>query len=144
MNPIVEQLDTAALAHDGLPTKALVVINEREGAFHGVGQLVVDFRIREALPITVFSPQGDVVPSRLVDEILGPPEEADGKRRWQFTLEFFCDAPPRSAIAYGAVFTDSVGSHASGRQWASRHLGGVLAATETECRAGALPNPCAL
>lgn len=144
MNPIIEQLNTSALAQAGQPTKALVVINEREGAFYGVGQLVVDFRIRETLPVTVFDPQGNVVASRLVDESLGAPDEADGKRRWQFTLEFFCDAPPRSAIAYGAVFTDSIGSHASERQWKSRHLGGVLVATETECREGPLPNPFTL
>jgi hypothetical protein len=144
MNPILEQLDTAGLAQGGQPTKALVIVNESQGAFHGIGRLVADFRIPDALPVTVFDPQGNVVPSRLVEETLGPRDATDGKRRWKFVLEFFCDAPPRSAIGYGAIFADTIGTHASGRQWESRRLGGVLEATETECRTGSLSNPCAL
>jgi len=144
VNSIIEQLDTSALAQADEATKALVVVNESEASFHGVATLTVDFRIAEALPVTVFDREDNIVASRLIDETLGPLDETDNRRRWRFTLEFFCDAPPRSAIAYGAAFADTNGSYASGRQWESRHLGGVLPATETECRVGPLPNPCAL
>lgn len=141
---IETQIDTSGLAQNGQPTKALVVANESESAFHGIARLVADFRIADALPITVFDKDGNVVASRLVEETLGPGDEADGKRRWRFILEFFCDVPPRSAIAYGAIFADTIGSHASGRLWESRKLGGIRTAMETECRAGSLPNPAPL
>ncbi len=142
-----ELLDTSGLDQSarGLPTKALILVNEGEIVWRGVGALHADFFIADALPVAVFDPAGNVVPSRLVQETLGPRDEArGGKRRWRFVLEFFVDIPAHSAIAYGAVFGDLPGSHASARAWELRRLGGIKDATEAECRAGSLPNPAPL
>ncbi len=142
-----ELLDTSGLdqSERGLPTKALVLVNEGEIVWHGVGALHADFFIADALPVAVFDPEGNVVPSRLVQETLGPRDEVQGgKRRWRFVLEFFAEAPPRSMIACGAVFSDLPGSHASAHAWELRRLGGIKDATEAECRAGSLPNPAPL
>jgi hypothetical protein len=143
---MIELLDTSGLDQSarGLPTKALVLVNESESGWRGVGALSADFYILDALPVTVFDPTGNVVPSRLVEETLGPREGEKGKRRWRFVLEFFAEIPPRSMIAYGAVFNDVPGSHTSAQAWEVRRLSGVKAATERECQPGELPNPAPL
>jgi hypothetical protein len=143
---MTEKIDTSGLDQGarGLPTKALVLVNESESAWRGVGALTADFFIADALPVMVFDRGGNVVPSRLVQETLGPREGEKGKRRWRFVLEFFAEIPPRSAIAYGAVFSDLSGSHTSARAWEIRRLGGTKAATELECHPGVLPNPAPL
>jgi hypothetical protein len=142
---IAARLDTSALARPGTPTKALVVANFAESRFSGVAVLPVDYSTRTPqLSIRLYTPDGQPVPCRVARESLGEPDE-DGRRRWRFDLEFFCDLPPRTAMAYAAVFADGVLEEASEEAWAARlAFGEPLRATETECHAGDLPNPLSL
>ena len=135
---IIENIDTSALARGDSPAKALVIVNASGEAFVGIGVLAANFPTRSpGMPVCVYAPSGRVMPSRIIDERIGPGDEL-GRRRWSFTLEFLCTAPPRSAIAYGAVFAAESSFSAIADNW----FGERLAAFETECRVGPLSNPC--
>ena len=139
LSEIAARLDTAPLARDGQPTKALVVANFAEEAFFGIAVLRADFVTRSpGLPVRVFAPDGRPVPCRLANESVGPPDES-GRKRWRFDLEFLCDLPARTAQAYAAVFAGG-----GSAPWPDEARDRFLVAVETECRSGDLPNPCSL
>ena len=141
---IAARMDTAALARDGQPAKALVVANFGDAPFSGIAVLHADFVTRSpGLPVRVFALDGRQVPCRIARQAVGPPDE-EGRRRWRFDLEFFCDLPPRTAQACGAVFASGDSPTESAEDWDARLSGGRLVAVETECRGGNLPNPCSL
>ena len=142
---IAIRLDTAPLARLGSPTKALVVANFGERDFSGVAILPVDYSTRSPrLSIHLYTPEGQLVPSRVARESLEEPD-ADGRRRWRFDLEFFCDLPARTALAYAATFSDKEPAQEPLEVWSARlDRHEPLRAVETECRIGDLPNPCPL
>lgn len=107
----------------------LVVSNPHDELFSGVAVLHADYRTRTISPVIVAAPDGRTVPSRIVNETLGEPE-ADGKRRWAFDLEFFCDCSPLATVAYAARFGDDPLSLASEGFWLARHRGGSCGAVE--------------
>lgn len=87
-------------------TRVLRVANESEQPFVGIAALSVDFRTRATPPVAVLAPDGAPVPSRLLNETLGP-AAADGKRRWQFTLEFPASVPAHAVAEYVAAWGES-------------------------------------
>lgn len=121
------------LNHQGVPsgTRWLWVVNADDQPFSGVAVLSADFRTRAIAPVIVSDPQGSPVPSRRTNEVVGELED-DGKRRWAFDLEFFCDCPARGEVSYPATFGASAASEVSETAWLLRQQGGVLAAMELE------------
>ncbi|WP_394795643.1 hypothetical protein [Armatimonas sp.] len=112
----------------------LVVINPRDEPFSGVAVLHADYRTRTIAPVIVADPEGKTVLSRLVNETLGEPDiDGEGKRRWAFDLEFFCDCGPNSTVVYSARFGSDNASLASDDSWENRHATSVpLSASESE------------
>ncbi len=111
----------------------LVVTNPHGEPFYGIGVLHADYRTRQIAPVIVADPDGKTVPSRIVNETLGE-LETDGKRRWAFDLEFFCDCDSKATVAYSARFADEPLSQESVLKWIERQTGGKLSAIESECR----------
>ncbi|WP_395143357.1 hypothetical protein [Armatimonas sp.] len=110
----------------------LVVTNPHDEPFYGIAVLHADYRTRTIAPVIVADPEGKTVPSRLVNETLGEPD-TDGKRRWAFDLEFFCNCLPRSSIVYSARFGCDNTSLASEDIWENRFVTAVpLSASESE------------
>jgi hypothetical protein len=109
----------------------LVVRNPLREPFYGIGVLRADYRTRQIAPVIVSDPEGETVPSRIVNETLGK-VEADGKRRWAFELEFFCKCAPLETVAYAARFGDDPTSQATEQHWRERSKEGMLPATEQE------------
>lgn len=107
----------------------LVVHNTSDTAFRGVAVLHADYRTRHIAPVIVTDPDRTVVPSRIVNEVLGE-VESDGKRRWCFDLEFFCDCDPSAIVAYVARFGDDPASKAPEEDWHWRRKEGLLPAIE--------------
>jgi hypothetical protein len=111
--------------------KTLVVMNPGPDEFHGVGKLLASFKTSAIRPVAVYSPEGAVVPSRLVGELQTPLED-EGRIFWAFILEFFCDAPARALVKYRASFADEPGSQIGEDEWEARHAGGALLAIEQD------------
>lgn len=132
-----DRCDTSALARPGRPTRALLVANESDAPFDGIAVLRADFRTRALLPVTVADARGVPVPSRIVDEAVGP-VEADGKRRWSFALEFAARLPARTADAWAAWWGED-GPALTGGADLPR-----LPAVERECVPGAIALPLQL
>ena len=109
----------------------LVVTNPSDEPFSGVAVLHADYRTRTVAPVTVGVPGRSVFPSRVVNETLSE-WDGDGKRRWAFDLEFFCDCSAHSLVAYAAWFGDNALSHVSEGSWEERHQQGSLSAVESE------------
>ena len=110
----------------------LVVTNPSDESFSGVAVLHADYRTRHTALVIVADPEGKTVPSRLVKETLGEPD-ANGKRRWVFDLEFFCDCLPRSTVVYSARFGSDNASLTSKTVWENRSATVVpLSASESE------------
>ncbi|WP_309720580.1 hypothetical protein [Armatimonas sp.] len=103
--------------------------NPSNEPFYGIAVLHADYRTRHIAPVIVSDPEGKTVPSRIVNETLGEPE-ADGKRRWAFDLEFFCDCGSTATVAYSARFGDDPESKSDESLWSCRIHKGVLSATE--------------
>ena len=80
--------------------------NPSDEPFSGVAGLHADYRTRTVAPVTVGVPGRSVFPSRVVNETLSE-WDGDGKRRWAFDLEFFCDCSAHSLVAYAAWFGDN-------------------------------------
>ncbi|MBB6052822.1 hypothetical protein [Armatimonas rosea] len=114
-----------------MSVRYLVVTNPLREPYYGLAVLHADYRTRTIAPVIVADPDGKTVPSRLVNETLGEPE-ADGKRRWSFDLEFFCDCDPLATVAYAARFGDDPASQVPEDQWRWRRKEGVLMAIERE------------
>ena len=137
LSEIASRMDTRSLLRDDHPTKALVVANFSERAFQGIAVLSADFSTRSPRrSVRVFLPEGIEVPSRVVRESFGPPD-SEGRRRWRFDLEFVCSLSATTAQAFGAVFAGG-----DPLPWPENSdAATTLAAVETECREGELPNP---
>lgn len=118
------------------------MFNDTGSPFRGLAVLPVDFRTRAALPIAVFSPAGEVCASRIENERLGP-LGADNKRRWAFDLVFAADVPSGVALAYAALWAPAPAA-IDETDWEARRGRGVLEASETLCRPGALKLPLEL
>ena len=109
----------------------LVVTNPSDEPFSGVAVLHADYRTRTIAPVIVADPEGKTVPSRLVHETIGA-VEADGKRRWTFDLEFFCDCLPNATVGYTARFGEDHASKATEQLWKWRRKERVLPVVEHE------------
>jgi hypothetical protein len=116
---------------NGGGVRYLVVTNPLRESFSGVAVLHADYKTRQIAPVVVAAPNGKTVPSRIINETLGEPE-ADGKRRWAFDLEFFCDCDPSTSVAYAARFGDDAESIVSAERWLVRAKEGLLIAIEQE------------
>jgi hypothetical protein len=114
-----------------MSVRYLVVTNPLREPFTGIAVLHADYKTRQIASVIVANPAGKTVPSRIVHEIIGEPE-ADGKRRWAFDLEFFCDCEPVATVAYAARFGDDPACQVPDDQWVSRHQVGLLVAIERE------------
>lgn len=101
--PWVETLDTSDWELPGRVTRVLVVANTGQTAFHGTARLDVDFRTRATPPVRLETKDGNPVDMRIVGETVGP-VEADGKRRWTFSLDFPVDVPAQSVTGVRAVW----------------------------------------
>ncbi|MDX1931336.1 MAG: hypothetical protein SFU56_01900 [Capsulimonadales bacterium] len=138
-----ERIDTSSLT-GGAPTRALVVFNRTDQAGSGRVRFAASFPMRREVcpqPVTVRSPEGPVVPSRLtVSEVTDEPAQGAGRVRWTMELEFVVEeVPPGGWKTYAATFGFS---EASGSGDSARFDGMPLLAwpvVETECHAGTLP-----
>jgi 16S rRNA (adenine1518-N6/adenine1519-N6)-dimethyltransferase len=137
LQEIAVQMDTESLARANTPTRALVVANCGVTHFTGRAILHADFAVRESLPVTVFAPDGTLVPSRIVNETREEISPDTGKFRWVFDLEFYVEnLPSKTAIAYAACWAESAAVLA----FPENAMDSTLA-YETECRVGEFANP---
>ncbi|MFM7322558.1 MAG: hypothetical protein ACKO5K_13685 [Armatimonadota bacterium] len=131
----LEQLDTTDYARADAVARALVVRNDSDKPFDGVGRLAVDFRTRVTPPVRIETRDGAPVAARIDDEEVGP-VEADGKRRWRFTLRFRIQLGPGGIDAWRAVWGREPGPVLGASPWPER------TAWERECVPGSIPLPC--
>jgi len=132
----LERLDTSGCDAEGV-VRALVVRNDGNAPFDGVGRLEVDFRTRATPPVRIETRDGAPVACRIDDEERGP-VEADGKLRWRFTLRFQVAIAPRSIDAWRAAWGKEPGPALDATPRPE------LAAWERECVPGPVALPCAV
>lgn len=105
----------------------------------GVAVYHAAFSIRVAAgtqPVTVREGAGDVIPSRVVNEMVRPHETLPARLWWEFDLVLFVrDIPPSGWSAYAATYECS--AEASFPDAPPPH--DALAVAETDCHEGDLP-----
>ena len=138
---VLARINTLPLKRQGIPTVALVAFNFADAPVPPCrARFTASFPTRATKPVSVRDDNGNLVPSRIVDESADPdaPDLSEGYILWTLTLEFALldGLPPASARAFAATYESSPASVTPDD---SLPLWADVVVYETTCHAGDLP-----
>ncbi len=141
IDAVLARINTLPLQRQGIPTVALVAFNFADAPVSPCrARFTASFPTRATKPVSLRDDNGNLVPSRIVDESFDPDATGlcPGYILWTLTLEFaLADGlPPASARAFAATYEASPEAVPPDD---SLSLRADVRVCETTCHAGDLP-----